>query len=658
MNSAPAAALEELRRTGKLPTPGGVALRLLELASREDVSAGELARVLQGDPSLAGRILRIANAAASGTRAVVSVADAVVRLGFRSVRQLAMGFSLIERCQNGGCAAFDYDRYWSRSLATAVAAARLGRDARTIPADECFTLGLLHEVGALALATALPNEYARVLEDPQASSDDRRCELEREALRISSRELTGLMMLDWRVPPPLVDAVVQRGRPGAGGNERTRRLADLLQLACLIGDCCVDAGAAGPVPAETLREGLAALGLERDSLETLLQDVLGEWRAWGEEFRVPTRPISVSDLLSMHAAGPVESAAAPPAAGPGADAPGAATPAAPMRVLVAEDVASQRLMLGRLLEAMGFEVETVADGLQALASHGTRRAEILVTDLMMPRLDGIGLCRAIRSDAGGAMTYVILLTGSGDHDKLVEAFEAGADDFVQKPVVRREFEARLRAARRVVALQQQLARDADRLREANARLEAMNRQLAAVALTDSLTGLPNRRHLLERLRQDWSQALRQGHDFCVVFVDIDHFKSVNDVRGHDAGDIVLERTARVLRRSVRGEDVVGRFGGEEFLIMCTGCDPQSAVRLAERIRESIAAEEFGMGGRPWHVTASFGIAGVRAAAGFDWSDVVRCADEALYRAKHLGRNRVILQPVVAMPEAERRQRAS
>ncbi len=656
MNAGPAAALDELRRTGKLPTPSGVALRLLELASREDVTAGELARVLQGDPSLSGRILRIANSAASGTHAVVSVADAVVRLGFRSVRQLAMGFSLIERCQRGSCAAFDYDRYWSRSLATAVAAARLGRDARTIPADECFTLGLLFDIGALALATAWPVEYARVLQQTEAADEGRRWELEREAFGVSSRELSGLMLLDWRVPQPLVDAVVLRGRVGAaGGNERTRRLADLLHLAGRIGDCCVDTGAAGPAPAETLGDGLATLGLEPGSLEPLLQDVLAEWRAWGEEFRVATRPITVSDLLSMHATGQADTEAPASAAASAAEAAGPAAPDAPPRVLVAEDVASQRLTLGKLLETMGFEVEMVADGLQALASHATRRADIVVTDLMMPGLDGIGLCRAIRSDARGAMTYVILLTGSDDHDKLIEAFDAGADDFVQKPIVRREFEARLRAARRVVTLQQQLAREAERLREANARLEAMNRQLAMVALTDSLTGLPNRRHLLERLRQDWSQALRQGLDFCVVFVDIDHFKSVNDVRGHDAGDIVLERTARVLRRSVRSEDVVGRFGGEEFLIMCTSCDGPSAVRLAERIRESLAAEQFGIGGQPWHVTASFGVAAVRAAVGLDWSDVVRCADEALYQAKHLGRNRVVLQPVIARPDAERRR---
>jgi diguanylate cyclase (GGDEF)-like protein len=189
-------------------------------------------------------------------------------------------------------------------------------------------------------------------------------------------------------------------------------------------------------------------------------------------------------------------------------------------------------------------------------------------------------------------------------------------------------------------MQRQLEREAEQVREANARLEAMNRQLADVALTDALTGLPNRRHLLERMRQDWALALRQQRSFCVVFVDLDHFKRINDERGHDAGDIVLERTARVLRRTVRTEDTVGRFGGEEFVIMCPGCSVEDARIVAERVRSNLAAEQFSMGGQEWHVTASFGVAAALASAALDWSEVIRGADEALYRAKHLGRNRV------------------
>jgi diguanylate cyclase (GGDEF)-like protein len=647
-------AFEDLKQSGRLPSPGGVALKLLELANRDDVTSGELARVLQGDPSLAGRVLKIANAAVTGSRPVVAISDAVVRIGFRSVRQLAVGFSLMERCQSGDCTGFDYARYWSHSLATAVAAERIGRDARSIPADECFTLGLLHDVGSLALATLYPREYSNLLADPAARDETRRRELERAAFFACSRELTGMMLREWGVPPPLVEAVLLRGQRDEQRDARTQRLADLLHLAVLIADCCIESGTIGPAPGEVLAAGLATLSVDPGSLNAILGDVLNDWRAWGQDLNVSTRPITVAELLMMQA----EQGKSDPVNIPdGTASMAAATASEALRVLVVEDIASQRLIVRRLLQAEGFEVDEVADGLQALAALGERRYDVVVTDLGMPGLDGIGLCRAIRSSAAGAMSYVMLLTGNGDHQKLVEAFDAGADDYIQKPIVPRELRARLRPARRVIGMQRQLAREAEQVREANARLEALNRQLASVALTDSLTGLPNRRHLLERMRQDWALALRQQRNFCVVFVDLDHFKRINDERGHEAGDIVLERAARVLRRTVRTEDTVGRFGGEEFVVMCPGCSVDDARVVAERIRTSLAAEQFTIGGQSWSVTASFGVASAPATTALDWSDVLRSADEALYRAKRLGRNRVESLAVTVRPNGAPLSRA-
>ncbi len=635
---------DDLRKSGKLPSPGGVAMRLIDLASRDDVTAGELSRALQGDPSLAGRVLKVANSAASGSRSVVSIADAVVRIGFRSVRQLAMGFSLIDRCGTGVCENFDYERFWSRSLATAVAAERLGREVRTIPADECFTLGLMHDVGALALATAYPLEYSALLVDASIRTPADRAAREREAFGLANREITALLLADWHLPKPLIDAVVERGTTSEARPERAQRLADLLQLSSIMGEACVDTAAAGPSPAETFAAGFEGLGLARDQVEPLLADILAAWREWGADLNVETRDIAVADLLVLQAAPTtveVEAAQAAQVAQAVDDA--AVVANTRLRVLIAEDVDSQRLTLTRLLLGMGFEVEAAVDGVEALAMLGARRADILVTDLLMPGLDGIGLCRAVRSTPAGAMTYIIVLTASDDQGKLVEAFDAGADDYITKPIVRREFEARLRGARRIVALQHQLEREAERLREANTRLEAVNRQIASVALTDSLTRLPNRRHLLERFKQDWAAAARQRRDFSVIFVDIDHFKKVNDVRGHDAGDIVLERMARVLRRAVRIEDTVGRFGGEEFVVLCPGCALADAKRIADRIRGNIEAEEFSIGGDRWNVTASFGVAATQADAPTGWENLLRSADLALYKAKHQGRNRVVAE---------------
>jgi two-component system cell cycle response regulator len=221
----------DLRKSGKLPSPGGVAMRLIDLASRDDVTAGELSRALQGDPSLAGRVLKVANSASAGSRAVVSIADAVVRIGFRSVRQLAMGFSLIDRCGTGVCENFNYDRFWSRALAAAVAAERLGREVRTIPADECFTLGLMHDVGTLALATAYPIEYSGMLADLATRTAEERMARERDAFGLGNRDITALLLADWHLPKPLIEAVVDRGTVAAGRSDRAQRLADLVQLA-------------------------------------------------------------------------------------------------------------------------------------------------------------------------------------------------------------------------------------------------------------------------------------------------------------------------------------------------------------------------------------------------------------------------------------------
>jgi diguanylate cyclase (GGDEF)-like protein len=626
--------LEELRGTGRLPSPGGVALKLLELTRREDVSSGELSRTLQMDPALAGRVLRAANSAALGARAAVSIADAVVRVGFEGVRRLAMSFSLLERNGAGACREFDYRGFWSRSLAAAVAAERLARETRAAAADEAFTLGLLHDVGALALATVHPKEYGYVL-GATGQSDWQLREREREVFRVCHRELTGLMLADWQIPQPLVEAVVGRGLVEPGSPPRAQRLADLVELAVTTGRLVAAERPLAREVFDSLGPLLQRLGLSRAVYELLLEDIITAWRDWGVELDVETRDTSTVELLALYDGDSPSTRAA-------ADAAGATSKQPRLRVVLAEDTESQRIGMTRLLEAQGFEVRAVVDGQAALEALREQPVDLLVTDLVMPRLDGIALCRAVRQSPANDGCYVIVFTGHGDEDKLVQAFEAGADDYLTKPVVRRELEARLRAARRVTGLQRALAREADTLRELNARLEVANRQLAAAALTDSLTGLPNRRHVLERLRQEWSAAARHQRPFGVVFVDLDHFKAVNDVRGHHAGDIVLERVARVLRRVIRTEDTAGRFGGEEFVVLCPGSSLAQVARAAERIRVELEAEEFTIGGESWRVTASLGVAAVGAVRGeSSWDETLRRADTALYRAKRQGRNRVV-----------------
>lgn len=317
----------------------------------------------------------------------------------------------------------------------------------------------------------------------------------------------------------------------------------------------------------------------------------------------------------------------------------AATFSKVLRVLIVEDAESQRLILLKQVRTLGFDAVAATDGQDAADQLDDYRPHIIISDWFMPRMDGIDLCRLARSSNRGRLLYIILLTAHSDDDRLVEAFEAGADDFLAKPVNVRELEGRMRAAKRIITLQSELRRKIESLRELNSDLTDANRRLFDVAHHDVLTGLPNRRLMVEQLRQAWAGYQRRRKPFALALVDIDHFKYVNDHYGHDAGDKVLTRVAKILRRQIRAEDSVARFGGEEFLILMPDTDSDAAARLAERVRASIADERFIDAGREWSVTVSVGVASAEQKT-LSWESLFKAADVALYEAKAAGRDRV------------------
>ena len=310
-----------------------------------------------------------------------------------------------------------------------------------------------------------------------------------------------------------------------------------------------------------------------------------------------------------------------------------------IRVLIAEDTESQRLVLMKQVRSLGFEAIAAVDGEDALAKFEQHRPHLLLTDWFMPRLDGIALCRLARASERGKMLYIIMLTAHGDEDRLVEAFDAGADDYLNKPVNVRELQARLRAGKRIAALQTELRRNAENLRVLNADLTAANRRLFEFAHVDALTGLPNRRLIVDRLQQEWAAYARRHKSLSLILLDVDNFKQVNDEYGHDMGDTVLTRIAQVLRRETRAEDTIARFGGEEFVILTPDAELVAAVQLAERIRGAIEREVFTDAGRSWSITASFGVA-TACESTRSWETLLKTADVALYQAKSAGRNRV------------------
>ncbi len=300
-----------------------------------------------------------------------------------------------------------------------------------------------------------------------------------------------------------------------------------------------------------------------------------------------------------------------------------------MRILIAEDDPVSRHMLESFLKKWGFEVSVTHDGVQAWQALQQEGApQLCVVDWMMPGMDGIEVCRKVRERGSHPYVYIILLTAKDQKRDVIEGIESGADDYLVKPFDAHELRARLRAGKRILDLQQELISAREVLR--------------VQATHDPLTELWNHAAVFDILRNELERSQRQGAPLAAVMLDLDHFKRVNDTYGHMAGDLVLSEVARRLRGAVRPYDSIGRYGGEEFLVVVPGCDATAVQRQAERLRACVAAELFDLGGTRIRLTLSVGVATSEQTKTHDWDSLLRAADAALYRAKRNGRNRVEL----------------
>jgi diguanylate cyclase (GGDEF)-like protein len=298
--------------------------------------------------------------------------------------------------------------------------------------------------------------------------------------------------------------------------------------------------------------------------------------------------------------------------------------AAGEKILVAEDDAVSQRMLQSFLAKWGYQVIAVSSGTEALRILESPNAPPLaVLDWMMPGMEGPEICREIRKDPERPYTYVLLLTARSQKEDLLKGLEAGADDYLTKPFDAQELRARLHVGRRILDLQHHLLAATDELRFR--------------ASHDMLTGIPNRGTILEAVNRERARQVRDGGSFGLILADLDHFKEVNDTYGHLAGDIVLKEAACRMRSCVRSYDSIGRYGGEEFLIVVPAGNAHSTAAVAERIREAISGKPVMTEAGPISITASLGIA---VSTDREAKEVLRCADEALYYAKARGRNRV------------------
>jgi two-component system, cell cycle response regulator len=623
--------LQEIKALGDLPSPRGAALAVMRLCQKPDVTVTELAQVVQTDPALVGRLIKAANSLHGKTRPVIAVQDALILLGISTVRYLALSFSLVSNFQSGQCGKFDYSRFWSHSLACAVAMQALATTTRIASPEEAFSIGLLCRIGELSLASIFPQEYSQVLERREQGEETSLILGERDSFAMTHAELTAAMLQDWGLPRMFVDAAFRHEDPerlGAPPDSRLYQLVWMLALARLIADLCVaDEGDRRILMPKLFLYG-GKLAIESDDMVSLGDRVAREWQEWAALLKVDAQEVPPFEEFSQPPAAPSLSADGMPNVGTG-----------PLRVLIVDDDRVMRTILNKMLGDSGYQVFEAVDGQQGFMMALEVHPHILITDWMMPQMDGVAMTRALRQTKFGRGVYILILTALETEENLIAAFDAGVDDFMTKPLKPRVLGARLRAGQRVVMLQQEIERDRDEIRRFAAELAVTNRRLHDAALTDVLTALPNRRYAIEFFRREWLASNRSKRPLACMLVDVDNFKAINDSHGHDVGDVVLKQIAQAIKSGLRAQDVVCRTGGDEFTVICPETDLRAALLCAERVRREVAEMKIDKALPELAGSVSIGVA-AREAQTTDIDALLKTADEAVYVAKQRGRNRV------------------
>ncbi len=541
-----------LKTSQRLPGPSPAAQALLDKLARDDVQLNVITQLIKTDPVLSGRLLRLVNSPAYGqTRPIAAITPEVLMLlGLPVVRNLVLAFALIDTYRERACERFDCLLFWSRSLAQACAAQVLGAIVRVAPAAELFTLGLVGDIGTLALAYLFPQQCdpVKALTPEQAAA---LAERDRARFGFDRWELSAAMLADWGMPKLFQDAVRWYALPSADwsfpAGSRVERLTQVLATAHAIGDALLCEKENATETLQRYSEWLTAWGIT--DLSALTAEVHHAWRQWSGvlslprlEKQLPCAETQTSTLAVVTAEASTMSDVA----------------RTPGRILIVEDDPAARRMFERVLEKQGHQVWVAASVDEALPLLAEAEPEVLLTDLVMPDKSGFDLIARIRSDKGRDYLYIIVVTVRQSMESLVQAFALGADDYLVKPLDAKLLAARVEAGVRIARLERQPL------------LFHPSAPEQAHGLIDPQSNLPNRRFGQMRLFQECAGAQRYGKGFGVLLLQVsDKDKSLD--------------LAKSLAQRLRLSDVLVRWDRHRFLILCPDTDDDGLVRLARRL---------------------------------------------------------------------------
>ncbi len=321
-------------------------------------------------------------------------------------------------------------------------------------------------------------------------------------------------------------------------------------------------------------------------------------------------------------------------------------------ILIVDDNASNIRLVAAELEADGYGIAFARSGAEALEQSSHKQFDLVLLDIMMPEMDGLEVCRRLKERPEYRDTPVIFLTAREEKETLLEGFAVGGVDYVTKPFYGPEVRSRVKAQLRALEAQQLLESAVDdlskqllisvqhenELQAQQAEMARFNRTLLERASTDQLTGLANRYHMMAIAEYERERATRAESSYSFIIGDVDHFKEINDRHGHDCGDDILREIAARMQQAVRGQDLVARWGGEEFLVFLPDTSCEGARVLAEKLRDAIGSAPFYYGDMELDVTISLGVSSCEAA---DIETCIEQADRALYEGKRRGRNRTV-----------------